>query len=112
MPAVAKWTRKTVYVKSSDFASGVEREPEEEALDLWMRDALELIQELLKDPKLKDDLVYQPMHIYTDETWEERIYGEMWTGDWWSKNSVRFVCYIENASGHLLKHHLDTGEDW
>jgi len=30
-----------------------------------------------------DVLQYVPEQLYTDETHEERIYNEMWTGDWW-----------------------------
>ena len=85
MPSVAKWTRKTVYAKSSDCDCNLdsEQDVEEEVLDLWMRDALVLIQELLEDPNFKNEMHHRPMHLYTDESWEERIFGEMWTADWW-----------------------------
>ena len=95
MPPVAKWTRKTVYAKTSDCDMDPQREIEEEALDLWMRDALELIQELLEDPNFKDEMQYRPMHMYTDETRKERIYGEMWTGDWWWSMQVSITVLIQ-----------------
>ena len=91
MPSVAKWTRKTVYAKSSDCDCNLdsEQDVEEEVLDLWMRDALVLIQELLEDPNFKNEMHHRPMHLYTDESWEERIFGEMWTADWWWETQVR-----------------------
>ena len=101
MPSVAKWTRKTVYAKSSDCDCNLdsEQDVEEEVLDLWMRDAIVLIQELLEDPNFKNEMHHRPMHLYTDESWEERIFGEMWTADWWHKNAARFT--ISHLRGTL-----------
>ena len=86
MPSVAKWTRKTVYAKSSDCDCNLdsEQDVEEEVLDLWMRDALVLIQELLEDPEYESDFAYAPVKLYTDDSKENRIYSEMHTGDYWN----------------------------
>ncbi|KZT21732.1 hypothetical protein NEOLEDRAFT_1181411 [Neolentinus lepideus HHB14362 ss-1] len=56
-----------------------------EDVELWTRDPLEVIRELLGNPAFKDAMVYAPEHVYTDEWRSKQIYDEMWTGDWWWK---------------------------
>jgi len=57
--------------------------PMGEKLELWRRDPLECIQELLGNPVFKDHVSYVPERVYTSTEGEERVYDEMWTGDWW-----------------------------
>jgi len=57
--------------------------PMGEKLELWRRDPLECIQELLGNPAFKDHVSYAPERVYTSTEGEEQVYDEMWTGDWW-----------------------------
>ncbi len=62
--------------------------PMTEQLELWMRDPLECIKELMEDPRFKDHMRYAPEKMYTDETMGMRAIDEMWTGDWWWATQV------------------------
>lgn len=56
---------------------------ESETLDLWRRDPIECIKELLSDPRFRELLVYAPERVYRDESRRQRLIDEMWTADWW-----------------------------
>ncbi|KAH6906990.1 hypothetical protein BKA70DRAFT_1105175 [Coprinopsis sp. MPI-PUGE-AT-0042] len=47
------------------------------------RDPIEAIRTLWRDPKLQRHLVYSPKKVYSDSTKTNRIFSEMWTGQWW-----------------------------
>jgi Plavaka transposase len=59
-----------------------------EDLELWRRDPVECVNELIGNPAFKDYISYVPEWVYTDDTAQERIYDEMWTSDWWWKTQV------------------------
>ena len=55
-----------------------------EKVELWKRDPVECIREIIGNPAFRDKLSYAPQRVYTDATETVRIYDEMWTGDtWW-----------------------------
>ncbi|KAF8885298.1 hypothetical protein BD779DRAFT_1611957 [Infundibulicybe gibba] len=54
-----------------------------EDMELWYRDPVECIKELLSNPAFKDLISYVPERVYTSSDGDDRIYDEMWTGDWW-----------------------------
>ncbi|KAI1790350.1 hypothetical protein LXA43DRAFT_891155 [Ganoderma leucocontextum] len=54
-----------------------------EEIELWRRDPVELIRELLGNPIFRDSLRYAPEQLYADKDGTTRIYDETWTGDWW-----------------------------
>ena len=60
-----------------------------EEVELWRRDPIECIRELIGDPAFKDSLSYTPEKVYADAEGRERVYDEMWTGDWWWDVQVR-----------------------
>jgi hypothetical protein len=47
------------------------------------RDPVEAIRSLWRDPDLSPHMVYAPSKIYADAKKDNRIYTEMWTGQWW-----------------------------
>jgi hypothetical protein len=57
--------------------------------ELWRRDPVECIRELIGNPAFKDYISYIPDMVYLDAEGNVRIYDEMWTGDWWWKIQVR-----------------------
>jgi len=59
-----------------------------ETVELWLRDPVECIRELFSNPAFKDKIQYKPRKVYTDESRTERVYGEMWMGQWWWKLQV------------------------
>lgn len=56
-----------------------------ERLELWKRDPVECVKELIGNPLLKDYIAYAPEKAYQhmDGAETDRIWDEMWTGDWW-----------------------------
>ncbi|KIK13304.1 hypothetical protein PISMIDRAFT_18070 [Pisolithus microcarpus 441] len=54
-----------------------------EQLELWWRDPVECVQELIGNPAFWDLMSYVLERAYADAKGENHIYDEMWTGDWW-----------------------------
>ncbi|KIK21722.1 hypothetical protein PISMIDRAFT_82263, partial [Pisolithus microcarpus 441] len=54
-----------------------------ELLELWRRDPVECVQDLMGNPAFRNAMSYVPERAYTDANGENRIYDEMWTGNWW-----------------------------
>jgi hypothetical protein len=60
-----------------------ERSDESETFTIWHRDPVEAIKGLWKDPNLSPHMSFSPSKVYSDATKSDRIYSEMWTGQWW-----------------------------
>ena len=60
-----------------DFTIGGER------LSFYFRDITECIRSLYGDPNFVRDLAFAPERHYSDPQHANRIYSEMYTGDWW-----------------------------
>ncbi|KAJ7855999.1 Zn-finger domain-containing protein [Mycena leptocephala] len=58
-----------------------------EELELWMRDPVECIKELMSNPAFKDHMAYAPERVYSRKDGKEssQIIDEMWTANWWWK---------------------------
>lgn len=54
-----------------------------EVLDLWRRNPIECIRELIGNPAFRNAMGYGPERQFADEEMLERILDEMWTGNWW-----------------------------
>lgn len=57
-------------------------------VELWRRNPVECIKELFSNPAFKENIQYGPQKVYTDESRTERVYGEMWMGEWWWRTQV------------------------
>ena len=88
LPPVAQWLRKKYPLHSNILDAN--NEPVIENVELWKRDPMEVIKELLQNPEWKNDLQYVPQKLYVDSECTERIYNEMWTVDWWIEKHVSF----------------------
>ena len=54
-----------------------------ETLEVWYRDPVKCVQELLGNPMFKNQLAYAPHRLYRDAAGQIRHMDEMWTADWW-----------------------------
>ncbi|KAG8919877.1 hypothetical protein FRC02_001306 [Tulasnella sp. 418] len=54
-----------------------------EVVEMYYRDPVEVVEELISRPSLRDHLTYSPMKIYTSPARQNRIYMDMSSGDWW-----------------------------
>ena len=61
-----------------------------ESLELWARDPVEVIRELIGNPRFRGEIHFGP--IYTtagDDDEDERVFGEMHESEWWEDIQVR-----------------------
>ena len=59
-----------------------------EELELWHRNPVECIQELLGNPELNGNISYAPVQHFTDKNGMNHVIDERWTADWWWKTQV------------------------
>jgi len=85
LPTGPEWECVTFEVDGTD-ANG---DPTVEEVDLWRRDPVECVKELLANPAFKNKCHYKPKRVFTDKSKTNRAYNEMWTGDWWWELQVR-----------------------
>lgn len=75
-----------------------------EEVDLWRRNPLDCIQELIGNPLFKDNIVFEPGQFFTDEACSNRLIDEAWTANWWWKAHVS----SRLSSNDELKKHKRT----
>lgn len=63
----------------------------QETFTIRYRNPLEAIKTLWKDPELSPQMTFGPTKVYTDTSRSDRIYNEMWTGQWWNILQVRTI---------------------
>ncbi|KAJ6611660.1 hypothetical protein B0H10DRAFT_2437370 [Mycena sp. CBHHK59/15] len=56
--------------------------PKKEVLELWHRDPIECVRELLGNPAFTNQ-GYAPFRVFKNGNRTNREYSEMWTADWW-----------------------------
>ena len=59
-----------------------------EDVELWHRDPVECVRELLGNPEFKDNMGYTPQRIYTNADGTNQEYTNMWTSSWWWETQV------------------------
>jgi hypothetical protein len=64
-------------------------QPLTEDVELWLRNPVDCVAELLGNPAFNGSIAYAPERVYTDSKASSRIYDEMWTADWWWDIQVR-----------------------
>ena len=63
-----------------------------EILHLWKRDPVECIRELIGNPAFRNQMRFAPEKAYEDSDGKNRIFDEMWSGDWWWDLQVSACC--------------------
>ena len=72
-----------------------ERDPTKkrtEVVELWRRDPVECIRELIGNSAFRDHMRYAPERLYKGKDGLNQVFDEMWTGDWWWKTQVSRHC--------------------
>ncbi|KAF8874590.1 hypothetical protein BD779DRAFT_1613547 [Infundibulicybe gibba] len=77
-----EWTCDIVTARGNRLNDDGEPMPVER-LELWRRDPVECIKELLGNPAFKESLRYAPERVFADPEGNVRVFDEMWTADWW-----------------------------
>lgn len=52
-------------------------------LELWKRNAVDIVREIIGNPALRAHIYYAPTKIFTNEKCNEQIFNEMRTAEWW-----------------------------
>ncbi|EPQ55685.1 hypothetical protein GLOTRDRAFT_28174, partial [Gloeophyllum trabeum ATCC 11539] len=71
----AKWHRDIITVGGDRFNE--DGKIMKENLELWRRDPVKCIRELIGNPAFREKLAYVPERVYRDETSRTRVYDEM-----------------------------------
>jgi hypothetical protein len=66
----------------------------EEKVELWRRDPVECIKELMGNPAFREHMAYIAERVYLDQGGKVRIYDEMWTAEWWWNTQVSLFLSI------------------
>ena len=61
-----------------------------EEVELWARDPVECVRELIGNPLFRENIRYAPERVWVAgrRRTQRRVYGEMWSADWWWKTQV------------------------
>ena len=59
-----------------------------EQLELWHRDPIECMRELIGNPAFREFISYVAEQVYMDDKGDIQVYDEMWTGNWWWNTQV------------------------
>jgi hypothetical protein len=54
-----------------------------EDLELWLRNPVECIAQLISNPAFEKSMSYVPERVYADSAGIIQRHDEMWTADWW-----------------------------
>ena len=65
-----------------------------EDIELWHRDPVECIKQLMENPAFKNKQSYEPWRVYRRNDYSNREYSEMWTADWWWEMQVRIFFFV------------------
>ncbi|CDO75468.1 hypothetical protein BN946_scf184935.g4 [Trametes cinnabarina] len=78
LPVGPEWICDVITVKGDQM--GPNGQPLTEELELWRRDPVECVRELLGNPAFKNYMAYAPVRMKRGGV---RFYGEMNTAEWW-----------------------------
>lgn len=59
-----------------------------EQLEVWWRDPVECVRELIGNPTFRDAMKFAPEKLYADMLGKEEVIHEMWTAGWWWEMQV------------------------
>jgi hypothetical protein len=55
---------------------------------MYKREVIDVIRDLIGNPRFRKHMKYAPERHYTSSNKKSRVYGEMWTGNWWWRRQV------------------------
>ncbi|KAG5633133.1 hypothetical protein H0H81_010641, partial [Sphagnurus paluster] len=93
LPGGVSWSCVDINVEGD--ATDLEKDPsggtmQHEAVELWYRDPVECVEELMANPAFKSVMKYAPEQIFLDAKGEVQVIDEMWTAKWWWEIQVSF----------------------
>lgn len=52
----------------------------------------------MANPKLAPGMTFKPRRVWEYSDRKERVYGEMWTAEWWWRKQVRILDTLQRAT--------------
>ncbi|KAI5990101.1 hypothetical protein EDD15DRAFT_2170625 [Pisolithus albus] len=95
LPTGPEWRCELVHTRGEFEDIGHDQERDEdhtmegEEVELWVRDPVACVRELMGNPAFDGEIAYAPEKVFTDLHGTTRRYDEMWTGDWWWETQRR-----------------------
>ncbi|KEP46015.1 hypothetical protein V565_223910 [Rhizoctonia solani 123E] len=74
MPHGPGWYRRRIKIRGDRGSLIVE---------VWLRNALHVVRQLIGNPRFRLYMRFAPVRHWTTALRQARVYGEMWTGNWW-----------------------------
>ncbi|KIJ08909.1 hypothetical protein PAXINDRAFT_17990 [Paxillus involutus ATCC 200175] len=81
LPQSSEWKLKGVTIEGDLLGTDGQRQTED--VELWMRDPIDCIRELMANPTFRDAMCFEPQRVFDDKQGTMRRYDKMWTADWW-----------------------------
>ena len=78
-----------VFVTEGDVINEATGRRKQETFELWKRNPVDCIQELISNPLFSDNIRYAPEPLFEDKEGTKPIINEMWTAEWWETVQVR-----------------------
>ena len=100
LPSGPKWNAHLLTIKGDRLDEDGNQMTEE--VELWHKDPVEVIKELMGNPAFKDHMAYAPEKVFeTQSSMEEdcEVWNEMNTGSWWWETQVR--CRCDSSSSYV-----------
>ncbi|KAG2359927.1 hypothetical protein BDR07DRAFT_1291080, partial [Suillus spraguei] len=79
LPHAAAWSCKKVKVQGNKTDEKGQTLHEE--VEVWMRDPIKCIKDLIENPLFCNHMAYAPVQAYTDPAGLHRVIDDMWTAD-------------------------------
>jgi hypothetical protein len=93
LPAGPEWRAVTMRVGEGDDAR---------VIVVYVRDIIQVIRELIGNSRFKRHMRYGPERHWTSNARRKRVFGEMWTGDWWWRMQVSRLLYgVQTANSRF-----------
>lgn len=78
---------------------------QKETVELWHRNPVECVQELIGNPEFQPYMKYAPYRLYMNDDGTDQCWDEMATGSWWWDVQVSFKgsdCSISDADNDRI----------
>jgi len=86
LPRGVKWSYRPINLNGDMLDDN--GKPMMEQLELWYRDPVEVVRELLGNPIFQQVMRYAPERVFCDSEGTDGVVNEMWTAAWWWEMQV------------------------
>lgn len=76
-------------------------QPLTEKPEVWRRDPVECIRDLIGNPLFRDAMAYAPERVYLDAERKQRRIDDMWTADWWWETQVLYSVRVSRSERNV-----------